>query len=131
MRDFQALARFLNGLPHDGSASICYDAFADALIWSDEVPPQDFPDRVSFNASELRGVWRYRTTLILGTPEENRRAAWEEAMKCFPNWPGFDPKRRDSSLASTFRAMQEEAMNQWEVNEDLIETELARKNVDV
>jgi hypothetical protein len=131
MREYQKLAKFLNNLPTDPNARVSYDVFADALIWSDEVPPQDFPDRLSFSAADLRGIWRYRTTLILGRPEEKRRDAWDEAMKCFPNWPGFDLTRRDVALAATFAAMQQEAMNKWEYAEDCINTELARNNVNV
>src|ERR1035438_277487 len=101
MRDYQRLAPFLQGLTKDANARIYYDLFADALVWSDEVPPADSPDRASFSAAELRGVWRFRTTLILGQPAEKFRAAWEEALKCFPNWPGFDPKRRDPDRKST------------------------------
>jgi hypothetical protein len=129
MRDYQRLSRFLDGLKKDQSARLFYDLFADALVWSDEVPPPDWPDRDSFSASDLRGLWRYRTTLILGQPEEKRRPAWDEAMKCFPNWPGFDPKRRDTALASTFLAMQKDSMNKWEAAEDRIDAELAKGNI--
>ena len=102
MRDYSILARFLQGLQKDDNARFFYDLCADALVWSDEVPPIGSPDCDTFNAPDLRGVWRYRTTLILGRPEEKRRLAREEARKHFPNWPGFDPKRCDASLASTF-----------------------------
>jgi hypothetical protein len=131
MRDYQKLACFLDALQQDENARMFYDLFADALVWSDEVPPADFPGRESFMASDLRGLWRFRTTLILGQPEEKRRLGWEEALKWFPNWPGFDAKRRAPALGATFLAMQAESMNKWEVAQDCIEADLARKNINV
>jgi hypothetical protein len=127
MHDYAKLAPFLELLKKDENAKFFYDLFADALVWSDEVPPPDFPNRVSFNTAELRGLWRYRTTLILGQPDEKRRPAWEKAIECFPNWPGFDPKRRDIALASTFSALQGAAMKKWEEDDERINASLAKK----
>jgi hypothetical protein len=126
MRDYRKLTSFLNGLQPKPDAVLHYDLFADALVWSDELPaPADRGGDILFG-SELRGVWHFRTTLILGAPKEKFRAAWEEAMRCFPNWPGFDPKRRDASLADTFLKMQDSAMKKWEASEKRIEEQLAK-----
>lgn len=130
MRDYQALAPMLNALQSDPQAMMHYDLLADALVWSDEVPTPEKCGDIPVGA-ELRGIWNYRTSLILGQPKEKYRAAWEEAMRCFPNWPGFELKRRETVLAPTFRAMQSEAMNKFEHAEDCIEAELARKGLNV
>ena len=130
MHDYQKLAPILNVLQSDPQAIMRYDLFADALVWSDEVPePEKCGDILV--GSELRGIWHYRTSLILGQPKEKLRAAWEEALRCFPNWPGFSLKRQDAALASTFRAMQDEAMNKSDYFEDCVDAELARKGLNV
>jgi hypothetical protein len=127
MRDYEKLAPFLNGLKPKLDAALHYDLFADALVWSDELPaPAHRTGDVLFG-SELRGVWHFRTTLILGQPKEKFRAAWDEAMSCFPNWPGFDPKRRDAALAATFIAMQEAAMKKCDETEARIEAAIAQQ----
>lgn len=38
MRDFDPLAPLLRGLRADPQARIFYDLFADALVWTDDVP---------------------------------------------------------------------------------------------
>jgi hypothetical protein len=121
MRDYQQLASILDGLKQATDARLHYDLFADALVWSDELPaPEDRPT-AGMIAHQLRGIWRYRTSLILGEPEQKFRAAWEEAQKCFPNWPGFEPTRRDVSLAVTFRELQQSAMKKWDELEERYE----------
>jgi hypothetical protein len=127
MRDYQKLAPLLNPLKPDPNATMHYDLFADALVWSDEIPsPADVKGDVLVG-SELRGVWHFRTTLILAQPKEKFRPAWEEALRCFPNWPGFDPKRRDTALAAAFSAMREAAMKKWEEAEERINASLAEQ----
>jgi hypothetical protein len=131
MRDYQALAPILDGLKKAADARLHYDLFADAIVWSDELPAPEDRLAIGMIAPQLRGIWRFRTSLILGQPVEKFRSAWEEALKCFPNWPGFDPKRRDAALAPAFLALQQEAMNKWDYLEDCVDAELARKNVNV
>jgi hypothetical protein len=31
------------------------------------------------------------------------REYWDEALRLFPDWPGFDPKRRSPELREVFR----------------------------
>ena len=127
MRDYRKLTSFLNGLQPKPDAVLHYDLFADALVWSDELPaPADRAGDILIG-SELRGVWHFRTTLILGQPKEKFRAAWEDALKCFPDWPGFDPKRRDTALAATFIAMQQAAIKKSEETEARIDAALAQQ----
>jgi hypothetical protein len=127
MHDYQKLAPILDALKPDPTARLHYDLFADALVWSDELPASEDRPSCVLIGSELRGIWHYRTSLILGNPVEKFRPAWEEAVRCFPNWPGFDPKRRDASLAATFLTMQDTAMKKWEADEKRIEEQLAKK----
>src|SRR3974390_936568 len=110
MRDYRKLAPYLNSLALRPDAVMHYDLYADALVWEDELPAADVRAGDVLFGSELRGVWHYRTSVILGQPKEKLRAAWEEALQCFPNWPGFDPKRRAPGLAPIFVAMQEAAL---------------------
>lgn len=127
MPDYQKLAPFLQGLKAVPEAHFFYDMFADALVWSDEIPHPDAPGMEQFRAAELRGVWRYRTLLILGQAGERFRNAWEEAGKHFPTWPGFAPERRDSSLADAFNQLRETAMRKWEEDDAKYEAAIAVK----
>src|SRR5687767_10836629 len=90
------IAPKLGCLKEDPNARVNYELMSDSLVWSDELPPPD-----QYEAHEvwcLRGVWRFRTTLMLGAPEERFRPSWEEAQRLFPNWPGFLPQRRVPTL---------------------------------
>ena len=63
---------------------------SDALIWSDEF--LDFAAlRLVPGWEVIRFVFYFRTTLILGDPDENMREHWDEALRLFPEWPGFAP----------------------------------------
>ncbi len=92
--------------------------FADALVWSDETPPLMEVGNGELVGSKLRGVWHYRTSLIEGNPKEKFRAAWEEALRCFPNWPGFLSERRDPALAPMAKEMRETGMKRYEESEE-------------
>src|SRR5262249_23740868 len=127
MPDYQKLAGYLRGLKADPAAQAFYDLFADALVWSDELPHPDSEVVEDFRPAELRGVWRYRTLLILGQPGERFRNAWEEAMKCFPTWPGFAQERRDLALADTFNRLRETAMRKWEEDDARYEAAIAKQ----
>jgi hypothetical protein len=127
MHDYQKMAPILDKLKHAIDARMHYDLFADALVWSDELPALEDRPACDLVGSKLRGIWNFRTSLILGQPKEKFRPAWEEAMKWFPNWPGFDPKRRDASLASTFLTMQDAAMKKCEAVEKRFEEQLAKR----
>ncbi len=127
MPDYQKLAPFLQGLKAVPDAHFFYDLFADALVWSDEIPHLDAPGMESFRASELRGVWRYRTLLLLGQAGERFRDAWEAAGKAFPTWPGFAPERRNPALAGTFNRLRETAMRKWEEADAKYDAEIAKQ----
>jgi hypothetical protein len=68
-----------------------YDPLADAVVWTDEMRWLRMPGVV---VSALRGVWCYRTSLMLGKPREDCAADWALGLEKFPNWVGFRPARR-------------------------------------
>jgi hypothetical protein len=89
-------------------AKMFYELLSDSLVWTDEIPEIDAA-RVG-GLRSLRFVFRYRTGLMLGTPEERFRPFWEEALTLFPDWPGFDPARRAPELRSAYESFRAEAI---------------------
>ena len=89
------------------TATIRYDAASGAVIWSDEVPDPTLA-RVR-DLWCLRPVFRYRTTLIMGEPEQEHEHAWDCAQKLFGKWPGFSPWRRSTDLAATAQRLRKES----------------------
>jgi hypothetical protein len=112
---FEALRQIapkLNQLHEDPRARVHYELMSDSLVWSDELPPLD-----QVEPSEcmcLRGIWRFRSSLIMGSSEEKFRPAWEEAQKLFPHWPGFLLPRRQMSWRETFIEQRDKLMTNWE-----------------
>ena len=84
-----SIARQMNACVRSESAELNYDMMADALWWSDERP--NLPDAKDHWC--LRPVFRFRTTLILGTPETQYQPFWDRALVLFPEWPGFHHTR--------------------------------------
>lgn len=62
---------------------------ADAIYWTDEIP--DTLDTFSENC--IRFVLRYRTTLLIGQPDERWKTHWEKAKHAFGAWIGFNAER--------------------------------------
>lgn len=112
--ELQALAPILNRLPADPNARVGYELMSDALVWSDELPPDPEPHGDGWVS--LRGVFRYRTTLILGKPEEKYRAGWEVLASLCPNWPGLLPERRipDPRHVQLFEEASARLLAEWE-----------------
>lgn len=109
LQELRALAPVLNQLSADPHARVHYELMSDALIWSDELPPdQECPC--------LRGVFRYRTTLMLGKPEEKYREGWEILQRLCPRWPGFLPSRResDASKLQHYEDSRARLLSEWE-----------------
>jgi hypothetical protein len=116
-----ALARLgpvLRVLRPSPEATICYDMLSGALIWSDETPSLQTLRSIE-GWQVLRFVFHFRTQMILGRPEEadpdpdgvarqiftESRDAWDEAMRLFPEWPGFDPQRRSADLRQVYESL--------------------------
>ncbi len=105
--NLHAIADRLRQLKPAPDATVFYELTSDALVWSDEIPDLDTGDVSEFHC--LRYVFRFRTTLMMGTPDERFRGLWEEAAKCFPEWPGFDPARRAAEHQPVYRRFCEQA----------------------
>jgi hypothetical protein len=85
-----AIADAMNRLEKQPNARMHYDCMADAIWWSDERPTfRDARDHWC-----LRPIFHFRTTLILEVPNFENLGYWREGMRLFPQWPGFDPERR-------------------------------------
>lgn len=106
--DLKAIAPYMPQGDADPGAKVFYDILADALVWSDEKPHPAEDDR-PLSPSCLRAVWHYRTSLILGRPDERCRVHWEEAQRLFPDWPGFAAIRRHPDLAAIYHKKSEPA----------------------
>lgn len=105
LKEYKRMAPTMNTLARSSRAQILYHILADAIYWSDEMP---FPiEPLTENC--LRLVLRYRTTLILGVPDAKWKPYWEEALRQFPNWIGFDQARRDPTLRDIVVQMRGEA----------------------
>ncbi len=119
---FQALRQIapkLNQLQEDGSARVHYELMSHGLVWTDELPPLDQVEPGECTC--LRAIWRFRSSLIMGEPEEKFRPAWEEAQKLFPHWPGFLPQRQQMSWQVMFVEQSEKLMADWEALNDRYE----------
>jgi hypothetical protein len=89
-------------------ATFSYEMMSGALVWSDELPEFRVL-RLVHHWQVMRLVLRFRTTLILGEPDEELREYWDEAQQLFPEWPGFDRRRRSSGLREALRNMESRA----------------------
>lgn len=98
LAEIVAIAKQMNSLPKSSEATVSYDLLADGLWWSDERIPH------SGSSDSLRVLLRYRTSLIIGEPEDRYLTFWSAAKQAFPNWPGFDPERcgADEGLATIY-----------------------------
>jgi hypothetical protein len=76
-------------------AEISYNVQADALVWSDEYPASSKGHLSEYDCVKI--LLRYRTSLILGSPDQALKPYWERAMTLFPNWAGFCTDRLNST----------------------------------
>jgi hypothetical protein len=72
-------------------ATVSYDVLADALAWSDEYPRNIGGRLAEFDCVKL--LLRYRTTLLLGKPDDFFKPYWDHARERFPSWAGFGSTR--------------------------------------
>jgi hypothetical protein len=89
------------------TATVFYELMSDALVWSDEIPDLASGDVSVFHC--LRFVFRFRTTLIMGKPDERFRNLWDEAKILFPNWPGFELGRQSVEHLPVYERFCEQA----------------------
>ena len=103
----RAIAGRMRELKPAPGASVFYELMSDALVWDDEIPDLETGNVGEFHC--LRFVFRYRTTLLIGQPDERFRCYWEEATRLFPDWPGFDAGRRSAELRPVYERFREQA----------------------
>lgn len=57
----------------------------------------------------------YRTKLILGQqPDEFDQEYWDEALRLFPEWPGFDPRRTSPEYKGLCESFSSDALREFE-----------------
>jgi hypothetical protein len=103
----RAIAALMQVLRSSPGAVLSYELLSDALVWSDEVP--ELEGREDKRFGPLRCVLRYRTSLILGAPEEQYREYWDEAQRLFPDWPGFEAQRSAPKLRVEYERFKDQA----------------------
>lgn len=87
--EFHRIAPAMESMQRHFDATVSYHLPADAIYWSDEIPAS----LSRFGENCLRPVLHYRTSMILGKPEDRWREYWDEATQRFPNWIGFCVER--------------------------------------
>jgi hypothetical protein len=106
------IAHLMRALQRSSDAKMFYELLSDSLVWTDEIPEVEASQVGGLRA--LRFVFRYRTSMMLGTPEARYRPYWDEAQSLFPDWPGFAADRRDASLRSAYESFRVEAIRDME-----------------
>jgi hypothetical protein len=104
----KGIAGLMRELTRSPEAKMFYELLSDSLIWTDEIPEVS-TEQVG-GLRSLRFVFRYRTSLMLGKPEERFRPFWDEALSLFPAWPGFDADRQLPELRTSYESFRAEAM---------------------
>jgi hypothetical protein len=106
------IAHLMRTLTRGADAKMFYELLSNSLMWTDEIP-EVAAEHVG-GLRSLRYVFRYRTGLMLGTPEVRFRPFWDEAQALFPDWPGFDPQRRAPELRDAYESFRAEAMREMQ-----------------
>lgn len=96
VESFTDIASDMDRTRVDPKAILQYDLLADALVWSDEFPAQSKCPPVELGS--IRVLLKYRTSVILQSPDERLKPYWEQALLMFPHWAGFIPERSEPSL---------------------------------
>jgi hypothetical protein len=111
LRHLPEIASYLLAQKRSEQAVVKYEMFSDSLIWSDErlsVP--------ELNTDCLRFLFRYRTSLILGKPDERYADFWREGKRHFAGWIGFAPERTspNSELVNLYIKEKKRLLDQLE-----------------
>jgi hypothetical protein len=126
-QDLAKIAPKLALLCEDPKARMYFELMSGALVWSDELPPVDQLEPAE--SHRLRGVWRYRTSLILGQPEEKFRAGWERLLALCPSWPGFlaDRRKPNPERIKYYHERSATSLADWEALDARFEAQRASK----
>jgi len=104
----QALA-VLRLAQFDAAAGRSLELLSGSFIWDDECYLEFVAYCRDKGCRRYHEPVVYRTSLILGRPDEESRRGWEELLRLCPSWPGFRPERRSESLRPELeRAVAEE-----------------------
>ena len=82
----------------DPSAGPSFELFSGSFIWDDE---NYMELALLCNEMKCRACIEavaFRSSLILGRPNEEFRGSWEELKQVCPEWPGFRAERQSESL---------------------------------
>lgn len=85
------IAKSMEQLHEVQSERYSFDSMSAGVVWEDELPPSH--KRGLAHAWGLRPIFGYRTSLILGKPDEALEEYWNLATQLFPNWVGFRCER--------------------------------------
>ncbi len=94
--NIQLLIKQIHGLEYDPHATKSFELMSGGFVWSDE-SPQAYDDVASGYA--FRFLLGYRTSLIMGKPQEALESVWNAVRTECPDWPGFRPERISIELA--------------------------------
>lgn len=119
------LAVLLNELTIDPNARVSYDLFAGGLTWSDEWADAEFEI-----CTAIRVLWRYRSSLICGKPDERFREHWEFAKQSCPNWPGFQLVRQDPKWKDLYEKLDAEGVAGMEELDERFRRQQAARGAD-
>lgn len=79
----------LSELKHNTDADVFFDVMSGGLVWNDE--------KLSGLTAEemgcLRALFRFRSSVIIGHPDERFRDLWECAYSLASSWIGFSSDR--------------------------------------
>lgn len=89
LKTYEKNSQFLDSMPFDPNSKFQYELMSGAVIWNDETIGNLPFDLIS----SLRLIWAYRSSLYLEKPRKEFEKVWNEAIRLFPNWPGFHPSR--------------------------------------
>ncbi len=90
--DIERLAPFLNNVQKEEDATVEYQIFSDAFVWSDEIPDEPIGDDLA-----LKYLLRYRTSVLIGQPIAELESYWEAAKLAWRGWPGLSQERCEYS----------------------------------
>jgi hypothetical protein len=82
----------------DPTARPGLELLSGALVWDDEAYLEFAAVCCHFRCLAVWEPVVYRSTLILGRPDERCKRGWDELQRRCPGWPGFRPERHSESL---------------------------------
>jgi hypothetical protein len=91
VKGLKRVAPMMRKLDKDERGGFFFDAMTESVIWHDELPKPS--DRGGENFWGLRPIFRYRSSVLMGSPEMEWEPYWQLAKSLFPCWVGFRAER--------------------------------------